>query len=396
MKRIITLFIVLCIALFASLPAFAQATEEVCADYVIDNANIFSDSAEQQLQEQIQSATQDYDFDIVIYTCKNDFDDPTGNAARSHAESTYAFNAFSRNGIMLMIYFDGDNNYNYLIYKSGDCKDIYNNEDMLYIENHIDREIIAKTDGGYREAASVFIDDCKTEFASDKFVADDAYIFKADTERKIKKYIAEVKEKYGCDICIYTYRFDKSYVSDEEARDHAEDFYRSQGLTDNGVLLMIFFESDNDGGTHIVTSGKCKNALTEDDMIAMEDNFYPYLTRRNEEGYYNAVISFVDDCADEFEDYVNFDGKWFLIAPGAGALVSFFSARKNKNALRSVKSKTDAADYSKAGSLKLTTSNDVFLYKRVTKVPKPRDNGGGSFRSSGGGGSFGGHSGRRF
>ncbi len=401
MKRIITLFIVLCIALLTAMPAFAQEAEPseeiVYADYIIDSADILSDSTEQHLQEQIEGVRQNYDFDIVIYTCNNDFNDPTGKTARSHAENTYEFHNYSRDGIMLMIYFGSEGECKYLVYTAGDCNDIYNNEDMLYIENHIERKIIAETDEGFRDTASTFIDDCKAEFAADKFVVDDAYIFRADTERKIKKHISEVKDKYGCDICIYTYRFDRSFVSDDEARRHAENFYLSQNLTDNGVLLMIFFESDNEGGTHIVTSGKCKNALTEDDLIDIEDNFYPYLTERDEDGYYNAVISFVDDCADEFEDYVNFDSKWFLISPGIGALISFFSARKNKNALRSVKSKSDAADYTKAGSLRLTTSNDVFLYKRVTKVPRPRDNGGGgSFRSSGGGGSFGGHSGRRF
>ena len=399
MKRIFALFAVLCIALFAAMPAFAESaesTEIVYFDSVHDNANVLSDSTENQLEEQIHNIRQEYNFDIIIYTCTNDFDDATGRVAWEHAENTYKSHGFSGDGVMLMIYYDSDNECKYLVYTSGKCKDIYNNEDMLYIEERINRNIAVKSDSGLYTTASTFVDDCKTEFAVDNFVVDDAYVFKADTERKIKKRILEVKEKYGCDICIYTHRFDKSYVSDDEAREHAENFYISRNLTDNGVLFMIFFESDNDGGTHITTSGKCRNALTEDELIEIEDNFYSYLTLRNEEGYYKAAISFIDDCEDEFEDYDNFDGKWFLISPGVGALVSFFAARKNKNALRSVKSKHDAADYTKAGSLKLTTSSDVFLYKRVTKVPKPRDNGG-SFRSSGGGGrSFGGHSGRRF
>ncbi len=225
-------------------------------------------------------------------------------------------------------------------------------------------------------------------------VTDDADLFSDAREKALEQEILYIKQEYDCDVGIYTCRFDETYVSDYEARVHCENFYNQMGFSDDGILLMIFFEADDQGGTHMATTGKCMDVFDEDVLYEIEDNFYNFLVLRTPEGYYDAAASFVSDCTAEFYDYTHFDLIWFLIGPGIGAVIAFISVGMMKSNLKSVRSKPNASDYTKAGSMKLTASSDVFLYKNVTRVLKPKDTGSGG-RSSGGR-SFGGHSGRRF
>jgi len=64
-----------------------------------------------------------------------------------------------------------------------------------------------------------------------------------------------------------------------------------------------------------------------------------------------------------------------------------------KGQLKSVRFKSAASDYTKAGSMNVTESRDLFLYRTVSRREKPRENSGGSSthtsssgRSHGGGG----------
>jgi uncharacterized protein len=56
-----------------------------------------------------------------------------------------------------------------------------------------------------------------------------------------------------------------------------------------------------------------------------------------------------------------------------------------KGKLRSVRRQNEARQYVKEGSMQLTQSGDYFMYRNVTRTPKPQNNS--SSRSGGGGGS---------
>lgn len=226
------------------------------------------------------------------------------------------------------------------------------------------------------------------------YVLDSAGILSAAEESRLEEKAAEAKEKYGCDIGIYTVDFGSEIVSDYEAQWLAEDYYNDAVFSDNGILLMIFFDNDGRGGTYIATAGECIDIFYDDLLGDIEDNFYNYLSDRD---YYNATLSFVSDCSDEITDYYSFNSIWFLLAPGIGIVIAFIAVGSMKGQLKSVRSKPNASDYTKAGSMKLTASNDIFLYRKVTRTPKPQNNSPGSSSHTGSGGrSFGGHSGRRF
>ena len=85
-------------------------------------------------------------------------------------------------------------------------------------------------------------------------------------------------------------------------------------------------------------------------------------------------------------------GQNILISLAVGFVIAFIATAVMRSKLKSVRPKSGAADYVKEGSFRLTRSNDFFLYRTVSRVAKPKDNG--SHRSSsgrshgGGGGKF--------
>ena len=64
--------------------------------------------------------------------------------------------------------------------------------------------------------------------------------------------------------------------------------------------------------------------------------------------------------------------------------------------LKSVRTETDADNYIKAGSMRVTGSSDMFLYRSVSRRARPKNSSGGSSthrsssgaRHSGGGGKY--------
>lgn len=67
-------------------------------------------------------------------------------------------------------------------------------------------------------------------------------------------------------------------------------------------------------------------------------------------------------------------GEALLIALGIGLLVALIVTLIMKGQLRSVRFKHSASDYVRSGSLRLTQSHDLYLYRNVTRTPRPKNN----------------------
>lgn len=63
---------------------------------------------------------------------------------------------------------------------------------------------------------------------------------------------------------------------------------------------------------------------------------------------------------------------WICI--GAGVVIGLIAVLIMKSSLRSVHYQSGAGEYVTPGSFHLTASQDVFLYKTVTRVEKPQNN----------------------
>lgn len=66
---------------------------------------------------------------------------------------------------------------------------------------------------------------------------------------------------------------------------------------------------------------------------------------------------------------------WIPISLAAGALLSFLVPMAIfKRQLKSVRRQTGASDYVRPNSMRLTQQRDLFLYRSVTRTPKPKAN----------------------
>ena len=65
-------------------------------------------------------------------------------------------------------------------------------------------------------------------------------------------------------------------------------------------------------------------------------------------------------------------GKAILIALGVGLLVALIVTLIMKGQLKSVRFQRAASSYIRSGSFHLTQSYDLFLYRNVTRTPKPK------------------------
>lgn len=398
MKRLIALFFsfLLCLMPVIGVSASEISETDISVAYISDELDIFSSEGEVSLTDMVLDIKDSYGCDVGIYTVDVSDVSFSDMQAFGYADNHYETTGFSNDGILLMIYSNGDELGSY-IKTSGKGASVVSDLDLNVIYNNFEKYLF---DGYYFEAARSYINDCTREFQRHNtdfsmsepiYIKDDANILTNSEEKTLKEKILAIREEYQCDVAFYSVDFGSASISDYEAQCHAEEHYTLSGLSSDGILLMIFF-AGNGNGTHMTTSGECIKMFTEDDFLNIEDNFYNHLVDRN---YYRAVESFVSDSKDDIHDYKNFDGIWYFIAPAIGAITSFFSVGKMKGDLKSVRSKPNASDYTKSGSVNITRSNDVFMYRRVTRTAKPKDTSSSSGRS-GGGGSFGGHSGRRF
>lgn len=63
-----------------------------------------------------------------------------------------------------------------------------------------------------------------------------------------------------------------------------------------------------------------------------------------------------------------------LICLGIGLLIAFIVTAVMRGQLKTVHTREGASDYVRQGSMTVTQSDDQFLYRNVTRTPKPKDN----------------------
>ena len=98
--------------------------------------------------------------------------------------------------------------------------------------------------------------------------------------------------------------------------------------------------------------------------------------------YVAAFNHFVDECEYQINGERNgfpFDfGKNILIALAVGLVVAFIATGVMKGQLKSVRRKAEADNYVKSGSMHITQSSDIYLYRTVNRVKKQTSSSSGS------------------
>ncbi len=216
-------------------------------------------------------------------------------------------------------------------------------------------------------------------------LVDDADLLTASEEQLLTEKLNAVSDKYEVDVVIVT----TQSVGNMSLERYSERYGVGNGK--DAVVLLVAMESRD---VAITTSGICKQAIGENERDDILDTVSGNLTIGE---YADAFEDYITEC-DHYIDieingvpYQSVVLKYLGISLAVGLITALIATGIMASKLRSVRPKVGASDYVKAGSLNVTLSRDMFLYRRVDRRAKPKQSSGGSHGSSGNG-----HSSRKF
>ena len=239
----------------------------------------------------------------------------------------------------------------------------------------------------------------------------------ADLQRWIREYAADLQ----LDIVIVT-----TYGTDGKGvQAYADDFYDLNGYgygsSNSGILLLLDMESRE---WYMSTCGDAIYIFTDYGLDQLGQEILPWLSDGE---YYRAFLAWISGLSpyvkayqagspvdgyvppDDYEspygdeiyhydDHVGITVKPFPIALIVGFVAALITVLIMRSMMNTAKLQKNAANYLKEGSFHLRQRSDMFLYSRVSRTAKPKNNtssgGGSSVHRSSGGISHGGRGGR--
>lgn len=205
---------------------------------------------------------------------------------------------------------------------------------------------------------------------------------------ELEQYYESFADTYGFTPILVT----TDSFGGQSAQSYAGSYYDANGYPFDGILYLV---SLTEGEWYILTNGACYDRITNADTQRMGEHLVEYL---RDGDYADAFAVFPELAAEAFQDSVPGEqssapqkniAKRIIISMLVGLAIGGITAGILAARMKTVRSKQDAADYVRAGSMHLTRSRDIFLYSHVTRTAKPK-----SSSSGGSGGSRGGSGGR--
>ena len=189
--------------------------------------------------------------------------------------------------------------------------------------------------------------------------------------------------------------------------EYADDLYDycsfGYGANRDGLILVISME-DNDW--YISTCGYGITAFTDAGIKYIGEQIVPYLSDRDFVGAFATYITLCDEFitqarTDKPYDIGNLPREplspgWILACLIISFMLSCITVGKMKAKLTTVRAQAAANSYMKDGSMNITDSREMFLYKNVTRTKRSTDSssGGSSTHTSSSGTTHGGGGGK--
>ena len=380
---------------------------------LVDEADLLSNSEEDDLCEKLDNISDEYKCDVVVATV-NDLD---GKSATAYADDFFDYSGYgygnSADGILLLISIDDRD---WAISTAGDGIYAFTDAGLDYMKGKFKPYL---SDNEFYEAFDCFADLCdkfllqaETGKPYDKGnmplnnpprLVDEADLLSNSEEDDLRKKLDNISDEYKCDVVVATV----NDLDGKSATAYADDFFDYSGYgygnSADGILLLI---SIDDRDWAISTAGDGIYAFTDAGLDYMKGKFKPYLSDNE---FYEAFDCFADLC-DKFllqaETGKPYDKgnmplsalEWYFIpiAIGIAVVISLIVANTMKASLNSVKPQKSAANYMRQGSMRITNQRENYLYNNVTRVKIESSNSGGgsSTHTSSSGRSHGGASGK--
>ncbi|MBQ3140672.1 MAG: TPM domain-containing protein [Clostridia bacterium] len=238
-------------------------------------------------------------------------------------------------------------------------------------------------------------------------LVDDADLLTDSEETALLSLLDDISTRQQCDVAVVTV----DSLDGKSAQAYADDFYDYNGYGmgpgDDGLLLLVAM---NDREWHITTYGLAITVFSDSRRERMADAFLGDLSAGY---YYDAFTTFADDCDyyltayyedpydtpiyDEYEDDIDHLCT-LLVSLVIGLVIGLISTGVMKSKLKSVRPQKTAANHVRHGSIKITDSREIFLYRNVSRRARPQNtsssSGGSSVHRSSSGRSHGGGGGR--
>ena len=188
------------------------------------------------------------------------------------------------------------------------------------------------------------------------------------------------------DIVIVTLESCGGYSADEVINAFYDQYEYGYGISRDGVMLLL---SMAERDYRIVCNGFAADAITPGERDSIGDEIVEELS---DGAYYEAFEEFLAQCKWEIDGerngYPFAFGRNLGVSLMIGLITALLITGVLRSQLKSVSSRTGAREYAKPGSMKMPRSSDLYLYRTVNRIRKPRESSGnsGGFRSGGGGG----------
>ena len=247
-----------------------------------------------------------------------------------------------------------------------------------------------------------------------EYTVDSAKVLTTEELESLKSKLAQISDENNIDVGVVTV----DYLDGKSAQEFANNLFEQnkfgKGENRDGILLLVATE---DREWAMSTHGSAKEAFNEEGLDFLSGEFLQYLA---EDDYYSAFENFANNArelgamyvlGDPYgeEEYIDDENYlvdeniveeekginneiWIPLSIVMGCAISLVIMMMYKSQLKSVKSESRADDY--LMDMKLVKSQDIFLYRTVTRTMRPKnENNSNDFSSGGGGGDYGGSSG---
>lgn len=216
-------------------------------------------------------------------------------------------------------------------------------------------------------------------FAAGSRLTDDAGLLTADEAAEVNSKLNSISTQYQVDVLIMTVTNTEGLSADDFINFIFDSLY---GKNHDGVLLVVDM---GDRTYRILSNGLAADAISLDDIDSIGYQIESYLSDGD---YAQAFLTYAEECEYYINGHINgfpYEfGTNLIIALVVGFVVALIVTGIMRAQLKSVRTRDTAGDYMKQGSLRITQSSDIFLYRNVTRQAKPKNNSGSGGSSSGG------------
>ena len=373
------------------------------APRVVDEADIFSDQEETQMEERLAQLRGQLSRDIVVFTDVSTH----GLSQTEYADDFYDYNGYGIGedfeGVCLMICMDPNDRGWWTSCSGPVTRGLYTETVANQIDDLLYEYMVA---GDYGEGVADWIENFRRLYTTgspfseewallskDSFerfhdenaprVLDEAKILRPDEIERLTAEAAAISEKYGLDVVIHTVR-SQGILERDEYGDRFW-YFNGYGYGDNydGIMLTIFKRPNYSGGVRVTASGKGLDKLTEINKDRLESRCQDVVLSRE---YYEAASNWLDQTGHMLRTgrAPRSSASWgfvTLLEMLAGAIFGGISLGRAKSRMVTPSIKENANAYVVPGSLKIRKVEDTLIDTTVQKQysPRPKES-----RSSGG------------